>query len=357
MLEKGFKIRQDELVQEFKARMTNPNQSANVLPESGRMPRILFEDVTMQALSLDISQGIKSVLLSSSEGATIFGGIGMQGEALMGAMAFLNKAWDSEAQAVTRKQAASSYLDHYRLSCLISTQIETINEWLRKSIALAEGMGFLARFLISIPDSTIGQRIYSRAPSNTPKLDSFVDCSLEHLKKPSDLEKPKILRLSPEAHELWVCYYNHIEKAQAKGGDYEDHTAAASKSAEQAARIAGVYALFGKNEIEEVGAHDMEMAIHVASWYLDESMRLSAQMGMTKAYINATRLLEWLKSQKEDDHEPLKLSDLLQLGPRVIRTVDARKDAVNILVKHGWIQVKSWHNKLMILRHPSIRNE
>ncbi|SVC67109.1 uncharacterized protein METZ01_LOCUS319963, partial [marine metagenome] len=92
MLEKGFKLRQDQLVKEFKARMTNPNQSANVLPESGRMPRILFEDVTTEALSLDISQGIKSVLLSSSEGAAIFGGIGMRGDALMRAMAFLNKA-------------------------------------------------------------------------------------------------------------------------------------------------------------------------------------------------------------------------------------------------------------------------
>ena len=98
----------------------------------------------------------------------------MRGDALMRAMAFLNKAWDSEAQAMTRKQAASSYLDHYRLSCLISTQIETINEWLRKSITLAEGMGFLARFLISIPESTIGQRIYILAPPNTPKLDSFI---------------------------------------------------------------------------------------------------------------------------------------------------------------------------------------
>ena len=105
------------------------------------------------------------------------------------------------------------------------------------------------------------------------------------------------------------------------------------------------------------GAVDMEMAIHVASWFLDESLRLSAQMGMTKAHLNASLLLEWLKNLKEDGHDPLKMSDLLQLGPRVIRTVDARKDAVNILVKHGWIQVKSWHNKLMILRHPSIRNE
>ena len=37
----------------------------------------------MQALSYEMSQGEKSVLLASSEGGTIFGGIGMRGEALM----------------------------------------------------------------------------------------------------------------------------------------------------------------------------------------------------------------------------------------------------------------------------------
>ena len=52
--------------------------------------------------------GIKSVLLSSSEGGTVFGGIGMRGDALMGAMAFLNKAWDAET--IHDKEAGCKYL-------------------------------------------------------------------------------------------------------------------------------------------------------------------------------------------------------------------------------------------------------
>ena len=55
-------------------------------------PKILFEDATVQGLALEIESGIRSVLMSSSEGGTVFGGIGMRGEALMGALAFLNKA-------------------------------------------------------------------------------------------------------------------------------------------------------------------------------------------------------------------------------------------------------------------------
>ena len=107
-------------------------------------PKILFEDATVQGLAKEIETGIRSVLMSSSEGGTVFGGIGMRGDALMGALAFLNKAWDAEPQSMTRKQAESTYLEFYRLSCLISSQRETIQEWLSKNTGLAEGMGFLA---------------------------------------------------------------------------------------------------------------------------------------------------------------------------------------------------------------------
>ena len=59
-------------------------------------PKILFEDATVQGLALEMVTGKKSVLLSSSEGGTVFGGIGMRGDALMGALAFMNKARDAE---------------------------------------------------------------------------------------------------------------------------------------------------------------------------------------------------------------------------------------------------------------------
>ena len=59
-------------------------------------PKILFDDATIQGLAKEIETGVRSVLMTSSEGGTVFGGIGMPGEALMGALAFLNKAWDAE---------------------------------------------------------------------------------------------------------------------------------------------------------------------------------------------------------------------------------------------------------------------
>ena len=141
---KGIWEMQMELKDLWNHYQTIEQEELDPLLEGESPPKILFEDATVQGLALEMVTGKKSVLLSSSEGGTVFGGIGMRGDALMGALAFMNKAWDAEPQSMTRKQAVSTYLDNYRLSCLISSQRESVQEWLSKNAGLAEGMGFLA---------------------------------------------------------------------------------------------------------------------------------------------------------------------------------------------------------------------
>ena len=47
-------------------------------------------------------------------------------------------------------------------------------------------------------------------------------------------------------------YFNYVEVAQGIDGDYEFHTATAPKSAEQAARIAGVITIFVNKKPEQI---------------------------------------------------------------------------------------------------------
>ncbi len=187
---KGIWEMQMELKDLWNHYQTIEQEELDPLLEGESPPKILFEDATVQGLALEMVTGKKSALLSSSEGGTVFGGIGMRGDALMGALAFMNKAWDAEPQSMTRKQAVSTYLDNYRLSCLISSQRESVQEWLNKNAGLAEGMGFLARFLICVPESTIGFRVYKQAPEATPNLDRFTDQCLKKLRQKTDLANP-----------------------------------------------------------------------------------------------------------------------------------------------------------------------
>ena len=172
-----------------------------------------------------------------------------------------------------------------------------------------------------------------------------------------NLVNPPILYLGDDAHRYWVEYFNFVEAAQRKNGPYEYHTAAASKSAEQAARIAGVLTLINLDDPNEVGLVDIERGIKIAQWFLDESLRLSGHLSISKSQQNAASLLEWLRELEINNETPLKVADLLKFGPRPIRKKRDRDDAVKILADLGWIQVRKWRNSKIILLHPSIRKK
>ena len=218
-------------------------------------------------------------------------------------------------------------------------------------------MGFLARFLICVPESTIGYRVYKQAPDATPKLDRFTEQCLKRLRQKTNLVNPPILYLGDDAHRYWVEYFNFVEAAQGKNGPYEYHTAAASKSAEQAARISGVFTLFSEDNPKEVGIEAMQQGITIAQWFLDESLRLNGHLTTSRGQRHAEILLEWLKELELDDEKPLKVGELLQIGPRPIRKKKERDEAVKVHSELGWIQVLKWRNSRIILLHPSIRNK
>ena len=146
-----------------------------------------------------------------------------------------------------------------------------------------------------------------------------------------------------------------MEESQGKDGPYEYHTAAASKRAEQAARIAGVFTLLSEDDPKEVGLVAMQQGIKIAQWFLDESLRLSGHLSISKNQHNTASLLDWLKELETDDEMPLKVGDLLKFGPRPIRKKKDRGDAVKLLTDFGWIQVRKWRNSKIILLNPSIR--
>ena len=99
---------------------------------------------------------------------------------------------------MSRKQAKSVYLENYRLSLNIAVQMESLEHWLNQNVNLAQGIGFLARFLVNIPESRIGERRYVPAPNDVQSLSRFINICEERLAKKADLEEPKKLHFSQE---------------------------------------------------------------------------------------------------------------------------------------------------------------
>ena len=105
---------------------------------------------------------------------------------------------------------------------------------------MAGDTGFLARFLIAEPTSTIGTRLSSQARSNPEAVAAFGKRLTEVLRTalPVNPEtgalEPRPLQLTSDARELLVRFNDTVEKEMGRGKSLHRVTGAASECAEQA---------------------------------------------------------------------------------------------------------------------------
>ena len=146
----------------------------------------------------------------------------------------------------------------------------------------------------------------------------------------------RLLPLSREARQLLGQFADVVEAAQANGGDYSHVSAFASKAAEQAARIAGTLAAWSDLDATEVSAETMADAIGLASFYLDEAVRLADTATVSAEIEKAEKLRVWLLTRWE--HHEIMPRDVVRLAPiRALRESPAAKAALAVLVRHGWL--------------------
>ena len=65
-----------------------------------------------------------------------------------------------------------------------------------------------------------------------------------------------------------MTFADEVERQQLKGGEYDAITGTASKSAEQAARLAGVLTLWRNFQTDVIDASEMQHGIELAKYYL-----------------------------------------------------------------------------------------
>jgi len=172
-------------------------------PEPPRIPRLLYADVTPEALAYDLAKKWPSGGVVSAEAGIVFGSHGMGKDSVMRNLATLNQLWDGVSLKIDRKTSESFAVRGARLTVALQVQTETLNNFFEKSGALARGTGFLARFLVSLPESTQGNRPFTEAPESWLKLTVFNRRITEILNIPAPISEdgaliPQMLTLTPE---------------------------------------------------------------------------------------------------------------------------------------------------------------
>ena len=295
---------------------------------------------TFEGLTRLFAQGQPSLGIFSDEGGQFLGGFAMSSDNRQKTLAALNDLWQGNPIRRTRQGDGSTTLFGRRLAVHLMVQPGVARAFMADPAA--SDTGFLPRFLISEPPSTIGNRLHAYMRRNDTALADFSGRMSEILETPMPadpvtraLEMPTI-RLSHDARTLLVAFSDVIERQQAAGGDLAQVTGYASKAAEQAARIAGVLTLFDDLCAAEVTAELMGWGIELAQFYLGEAARLADAATVSLEVERAETLRRWIVGTYTETE--ITMRDVMRLAPtRALRDRLAAKKAIAMLVEAGWL--------------------
>jgi putative DNA primase/helicase len=309
-------------------------------PSPVYVPSFVLDDFTQEVIGSKLTKKWPSAAMLSSEAGSFFGGHSMNGDSITRTLALLNKLWGAEEYTVDRRGGDSYTVRDARLTVGLSVQPAVIESFYAKNGALAKGSGFLARFLMAWPETTQGQRQLTEAdilekPKKTG-LNLFYAKLHELLERQfinghdGKLTGLQTLTLTREASKIWLAYYNDAETSIRAGGDMEHNKETASKSAENAARLAGLLHLFSGESGSLVSAEVMQSACTLASWYLYESRRFFGELALPENELLPMKLEKWLINYcRANSTTRVTRSEVLQkITPIALRKADALKAAL-----------------------------
>ncbi|MCV6824889.1 MULTISPECIES: YfjI family protein [Halocynthiibacter] len=304
-------------------------------------PHRIVAEPTFEGLVKLFKIGQPSLGLFTDEGGSFIGGYAMSKDNMLKTCSELSKLWDGSPISWSRSGDGTTTMYGRRLASHIMLQPVAARPVLANPLVVNQG--FLARFLICEPKSAIGTRTRREyRPESDLEIAKFgkkLQALLEQeppLKANTRQElEPRKLTLTPEAKELLLDYAEATELGQKDGGVYADVTPFASKSAEQALRIAGVLTLWESLDADRISAETMARGIDLAEYYLHEAKRLVDYALVSDKTTRAEAVRTWLLN-KWAKPEVLP-SDVVQHGPNALRDTKLAIEALTVLEEHGWL--------------------
>ena len=259
---------------------------------------MIYVDATQEDLADELASNWPSAALFSAEAGAVFGAHAMRKDSVMRTLSAYNTYWDGGVLHIDRRTMESFSVRDVRLTIGFQVQQAALASFLEHSGALARGIGFFARFLISWPESTQGYREFTEAPKDWPALSAFHRRIQELLNTPIPIAEngaltPALLSMSIEGQKAWVLFHNRIEQELRSGGDFYEVCDVASKIADNVARLAALFHLFAGIK-GDIGLDALESAIQIATWHLNESKRFFGELALPEEIVNAIRLDKWL---------------------------------------------------------------
>ena len=314
-------------------------------PKPPSLPNLLRGEETPENLAWVLAREWPSGGVVSSDAGIVFGAHGMGKDSIIRNLALLNILWDGGELSIGRRTTESFTVRGARLTMALQVQEATLRNFFERSGGLARGTGFLARFLVAWPESTQGQRPYSDPPAHWPALEVFNRRLTEILNMPVPLDEkgtlfPLQLDLDRAAKTEWVSFHDAIESELGSGGRLYDVRDVASKVADNAARLAGLFQVFTKGMSDPVGKACVQSASRIANWHLNEARRFFGELALPEEIKNVVMLEDWLIDYcRREGVNTIPCRKIQQYGPNALRTKGKLDPALQELEELDRLQV------------------
>ena len=307
-------------------------------PREPTPPFLRIKEPTLEGIVNLLRKGVLSVGVFTSEGGQFLGGHGMTDDTRMRTMTGLSELWDGgTAQRI--RAAEITRISGRRVSVSLSVQPKIAATFLGNEAA--RDQGFLARFLVMMPDSTIGTReIREAKPMEDTRIIRFhqrlrdmLECGFQTRESSSGTElAPLVLTMREAPWRLWQAFAYEVEQASGKGGAFHPIQASALKMAENVARIAAVLTLFADEKAIEVDDANMVSAVEIGRFYLAETLRLLGHEVADPETLALNELAQWLAETWK--HDRISATLIQQRAPQSLRG-NAKKTRSRIIALCG----------------------
>lgn len=323
-------------------------------PEKPLHPFLTAPEPTIEGLVKAWTTAPAALGIFTAEGGQFIGGHGMSQDNRLKTAAAYSEIWDGHPIKRIRSLDGVSILYGRRLSMHLMVQHEAAAQFL--SDGLLRDQGLLSRVLVAAPESIAGTRFYrDTAPEDDAAIRAYGARVLSILEarwplaegRRNELE-PRALPITEEAAAAWRAFYDHIEGQCGPGSELRPIQDFAAKSAEHAARIAGVLTIVDNIHATEIGIEAMHSALTLTDWYVNEAVRLQRAARTDAKLMVAQQLLDWMRERGE---EVFSFREIVQFGPSATRTKSAAEDALTTLTAHGWVvEVSARPRKVRMVR-------
>ncbi|MFG6515798.1 DUF3987 domain-containing protein [Sulfitobacter sp. TB366] len=310
---------------------------------------IVVGDPTYEGLLGNMARGPGMACLSNDDAAGFFGGHAMGRDQRQKTIAGLSQIWSGSDIKRPRAHGRDTSVSGVPLTMSLMFQPYLIGQVYGDREMVEQGI--LPRVLPCFPKSTMGTRFFKHSdPKAGQAVRTFAESVLATLhqaraqkeaqKQSDDPFAPtcKVLPLSESARAMLVNFYNEVEAELGAAGKFEKIRGFASRSIENATRIAGVVTLFDDITASEVSESAARSSCELMRFYLAEFAALLRIGRSERDHSEAGQLGAWLVSRYGAGgcgHD----KDISQFAPPMFRKKGDRQAAMQTLQSLGWIRM------------------